>query len=413
MSNSGSLSSKGIKFVSSDGNSNISVSEGKLSKLDLEVIESKFSNKLQNIDRRDEHVNDVMSVLGSSGQAGAERGGSLFTQPKSNAPDPEALLAFIDQTNAREDASELAKHPKLKFGNSSSDEGFSDEVNTDIDTAEVIGSDDYLADLVGANMEKEPVADTIETPDPIQHQTAVEEFDVNLPGTNEQPAETTQSYDEPLTNLNEQPQSELIAELENKIAELETKIADKSQELENTVTSHAQKLAKLQAEAELEADEAYQKGMEEGKANSQVEIDAIKTQLAQVSEDIPKALNNYLEELEEQMKDEVCTFSLSIAETFIRKEIGNHDILKETINSALSPIMNFKGVTLFLNPEIAELATSSGDFNLPNALAVEGDPQLEPGEAFVETDMGYIDATLKRRLEALRESYNNPSSSEA
>jgi len=204
-------------------------------------------------------------------------------------------------------------------------------------------------------------------------------------------------------NAENDAQSEKMTELQSKMDELE-------KAMEDAAAAHAEEIAKLQAEAEQEADEAYQKGVEEGVANSQEEIEEHKNKIIQISEGIPASLNNYLEELEEQMKEEICTFSLSIAENFIRKEIADREVFKETVKSALSPIMNYKGVTLFLNPEVAEHA--SKEFNLPSALKVEADPQLEPGEALVETDMGYIDATLARRLEELKESFNKPASLE-
>jgi len=446
MSNKGTSSGKGMRFVSNDGNTNFSVSNGKMSKLDLEVIDSKFSNKEQNIDRRDEHLNDVMSELENSGEAGAA-GGNLFAKPKSNAPDPDALLAFIDQTNANDTAAEEAKHPKLNFNRDSEGGGTVElEVNTDVDAAEVIQHDDYLSELIGSHISNEESGGDASTSaeaalggmvqgdssDGKDHltemmedaaqkmQQAQELADSEVRESKEQAhAETrkahkyTEAKVQELQAENQEKLSALNAEKDaqsERITELQTKVTELEKAMEDAAAAHAEAIAKLQADAEQEADEAYQKGVEEGVANSQAEIEEHKNKVIQISEGIPASLNNYLEELEEQMKEEVCTFSLSIAENFIRKEIADSEVFKETIKSALSPIMNYKGVTLFLNPEVAEHA--SKEFNLPTALKVEADPQLEPGEALVETDMGYIDATLARRLEELKESFNKPASLE-
>lgn len=412
-----------MRFVSNDGNTNVSVSNGKLSKLELEVIDSKFSNKEQNVDRREEHLNDVMSVLENAGEAGSG-GGNLFAQPKSNAPDPNALLAFIDQTNARDTAENV---------NDSAEE-FSD-VDASVDVSEVIQNDEYLSELIGSNMSNDrsgvPAAEAASGSSQdhltemmedaaLKMQQAQELADAQVHNTGAsanaqmwQAHEETEARVQELQAESQEQLSALNAEKEaqhEKMAELQAKVDELEKAMEDAAAAHTEEIAKLQAEAEQDADDAYQKGVEEGVSNCQGEIEELKNKIAQVSEEIPASLNNYLEELEEQMKEEVCSFSFSIAENFIRKEIADPEVFKETIKSALSPIMNYKGVTLFLNPEIAEHAKK--DFDLPNAIKVEADPQLEPGEALVETDMGYIDATLARRLEELKESFNKPASLE-
>lgn len=424
-----------MRFVSNDGNKNISVSNGKMSKLELEVIDSKLSHKEQNVDRRDEHLTDVMSVLESTGGAAAG-GGNLFSQPKNNAPDPNALLDFINQTNAKDTAAEEAKRPKLIRSDASATE----EVFSDVDASELIQNDDYLSDLIGSHISDDEsgesaAADALGGMEPSENQDHLSEMmedaalkmqqaqdlaDAEVLEAKEQAfAETrkaheyTESKVQEIQAEKEEQLSTLVAEKEaqyEKLSELQAKVEEQEKALEETIAAHAEEIAKLQAEAEQEADEAYQKGVEEGTANCQQEIDELNAKVVQVSEEIPTSLNNYLEELEEQMKDEVCSFSLSIAEDFIRKEISDKDVFKETIKSALSPIMNYKGVTLFVNPEVAEHAKI--DFDLPNAIKVEGDPQLEIGEALVETEMGYIDATLARRLEELKESFSKPASLE-
>lgn len=396
-----------MKFVATDGNTNFSVSEGKLSQLELEVIESKYSINRQNDDRRGENLNDVMTVLTQAGEAGTRGEGSLFTKPKSNIPDPNALLAFIEGANA--------KDPEINPEVVSDEELFVN--NGDADVNQIINNDQYLSDLIGAQLDNSSNEQKKDKVANFQPETNEDIPEIN-PDSGE--ANMVEPDDKPEVESEEdfvsQPShDELVAEIlekDAKIEALQSEIEELKKRAESQAKEHSDKIVKLQADAEKDADEAYEKGMEEGVANSQKEINEIKEQLAKVSQGIPIALNNYLKELDEQMKNEVCSFSLSIAETFIRRELGDRDLLKDTIQSVLSPIINFRGVTLFLNPEIVELAQAGEFGDLPNALTIEGDPQLKVGEALVKSDMGIIDATLERRLNDLRESFDKPLSSE-
>ena len=387
-----------MKFVSTDGNENITVHEGAAA---FEVVDSSLSHKKRRRRNRKKDLKDVVNILG--GETDTEEGGVLFTPVKSDAPDPRVLLDLIDEINQRDRTKNEKAPNKPDTETDALSELLEQVISNNGNSDEPLKMSEIVLDG------QEPENDPPDNPAPAEEDNpAAAGDDDPVP---EDEYEEDEYYDEPEYEELEEKIKELEAELEaknNRIAELEKVIEEKDSNISEINEQHKQKVKELEEAAELEADEAYKKGMEEGNLNAQETINGIQSELAEISTGIPKALNSYLEELEEQMKNEVCSFSLSIAETLIGREFKDREVIKETISSALSPIINYNGVVLYLNPQTLEWIKNDELVEIPNPVTLKEDSNLGLGDVYIETSMGFIDATLKRRLKELRETFSKP-----
>lgn len=152
-----------------------------------------------------------------------------------------------------------------------------------------------------------------------------------------------------------------------------------------------------------ELNEAYERGARETEARCQAQIQDLSTRLEEERARLPATLSAYFEELERQIKEEVCELAFSVAEIIIRDEIKSRSDYAGLIGEALGPVLNLRGVKVHLNPEVLTGVDPEG-LGLPPGVELTPDPGLGPGEALVECSQGLIDATVKGRLATLKES---------
>lgn len=162
------------------------------------------------------------------------------------------------------------------------------------------------------------------------------------------------------------------------------------------------------SEAE-EENRKYQKAFQEGYDSCMQEmmpqVDKIKEQLLQITQNLPGSLSEYFKEIESQLKKEVIDLAFSVTRIILGHEIENKDIIKNLLDEALVPLMNVRGIKIYLNPGVAEDANAAVDLGVPAGAEIIPDSRLKAGEAMIESSQGLIDATLAGRLETLKESY--------
>ena len=409
-----------MKFVSKHGN-NFQVYDGEAGETPrFEVVDPALSHKNKSgaFDVK-ESAKEIINELGAEGN------GQLFSKPVTDAPDPSTLLAFIDELNSKDNKEEefvenkatedlIADILNLEHGVQEESDEFVENtgpqmmgaINLDSDDDKVFANqtsdntelDEGVKELLNSvDIEDEPIGNEF-TESPVNEQELEPEAE---------PVEPEKSIEEELIEL-----KALLEEQESEIAELKKKLDEKESFIAKKEEDHSQKIKDLEAQYEIEADEAYKKGAEEANLEANKKIETIENELAEFINNIPNALNSYLEDIEEQVKNEVCEFSLNIAEGIIRSKFNDRDELKENILATLTNIVNTKGVKLYLNPKAVEILQNSEDIQISNNIEVLSDDSLELGDVKLETNMGIIDSTLKRRLADLAEQFSKPKSIE-
>lgn len=164
---------------------------------------------------------------------------------------------------------------------------------------------------------------------------------------------------------------------------------------------------------QLEAE--YQRGVDETTQKLQTQIDQLQQQVAQQQESfqanidsLTSSLQSHLKEMDKQVLDEVCSMSFTLAELILQKEVLDKDSLEKIIKDSLNEIHSESKITVKLSvedfPHLEEKFTSSRTECI-------SDPALNPGEAKIDHQHGYLDLSIKSRLAELKEHFKNVRSS--
>jgi len=172
-------------------------------------------------------------------------------------------------------------------------------------------------------------------------------------------------------------------------------------------------------------DKAYKEGwdvrheqaeQEKNELNQQIgvleqKIEELNEILESVSKEIPNALSTYLQELEDQIKAEICDVSFKIAEVLLNREITIDSNVTGVINDSLSKITKFKDVKIFLSHEDFMHLRKTRDEELSPEIEIVSEPSLEKGDVKIECEQEIIDARLSTRMQTLsdliREKHNH------
>ncbi|OGV52610.1 MAG: hypothetical protein A2017_20625 [Lentisphaerae bacterium GWF2_44_16] len=163
------------------------------------------------------------------------------------------------------------------------------------------------------------------------------------------------------------------------------------------------KIEKEEEHARYQA--AYDDGWQACEKEKSSEISELNEKIVSISKNIPAALNEYLAELETQAKTEIMEMAFSIASIILKEEIAGKEHLKPMLDEALSPVLNLKNIKIHLNPAVAEKIMPGDNNGVPAGSEIISDPKLKEGEALIESSQGIIDATVRGRLETLKENY--------
>ena len=155
----------------------------------------------------------------------------------------------------------------------------------------------------------------------------------------------------------------------------------------------------------------FDRGVAETTAALQPKIDQLQAQAQQQQSAFEEKLNSltaglqkHLGDMEQQVFDEVCSMSFALAELLLQKEVTDKEDLEKLIKQSLQEIHSETQVTIKLShddfPHLEEKFTSSRTKCI-------SDPTLNSGETKIEHQHGYLDLTLKNRLDELREHFKN------
>ncbi len=153
----------------------------------------------------------------------------------------------------------------------------------------------------------------------------------------------------------------------------------------------------------------YQSGYEDGWnacfQQKEAELEELRRQLQAFTNELPEALNNYVQELEKQVKGEICDLSTRLSEVILRSEqIASHAI-KAAVEEALQdPLFSGESLTLEVSPNCAELMQNAeASVSFPEQVNIVRNANLEEGDARLYCGERLVDARLSRRLEKAKE----------
>ncbi len=160
----------------------------------------------------------------------------------------------------------------------------------------------------------------------------------------------------------------------------------------------------LEQERNRVLDEAYEQGFQQGTSEG-------KQSLEQYTQDFFDAMNAIKAEKKDALiesKPEILTLALHIAEKITKDHLSdNPDSFQKIVDEAISKITDKDKVIIRVNPYDVATVRKNKDailerINDIKILEIHDDTKIEQGGCLIETKMGYVDATLSIKLEALK-----------
>jgi len=151
--------------------------------------------------------------------------------------------------------------------------------------------------------------------------------------------------------------------------------------------------------------EGWEAGRSEGYRQGLAEAEELKQQAVQVMAEA----NAYREQTIMGMEREIVDLALAIAGRVIHKQVeADPELVTAVARQALRQVVGGKSVFLRVHPQQVELLQEKAaelSSMLPGGttLQVVADPGIQPGGVMVESDEGWVDATLSSQLEQIRE----------
>ena len=149
--------------------------------------------------------------------------------------------------------------------------------------------------------------------------------------------------------------------------------------------------------------EAYERGLEEGKA-------AVEEELTRVVRAAAEAVERWRAESEscrETMKHDMLRLSLAIAKQVLMAELKTRpEVIAEIVHSLLNEAEGRKVFALHLNPEDVERLRQSPVMAVLEQSEIElrPTPDVAPGGCVLDTAFGRLDAQLETRVQELADS---------
>lgn len=130
-------------------------------------------------------------------------------------------------------------------------------------------------------------------------------------------------------------------------------------------------------------------------------LDAQQAICARCSRDVDRLFQR----MESDIREQLIELSLCIAETILKRELPDGEMLRQVLRDALEPITDFHGIRIRLAPDDADLLMGDVPDAVPGAKGMEWvvDPNLATGDVLVESRNGIFDGRLRQRLAALAE----------
>ncbi len=157
----------------------------------------------------------------------------------------------------------------------------------------------------------------------------------------------------------------------------------------------------LQHRAELESarQDAFRKGVEEGRRQAAAQMEASLARLARSIEEIA----GLKPRLRAEAERELVAVALAIARRILRRELHvDPDAVLGLAKAALEKASLREVAEIRLHPShAAPIRSHLARIGAPEAIRVHEDASLEPGAVIVETARGAIDASLETQLDEI------------
>ena len=153
----------------------------------------------------------------------------------------------------------------------------------------------------------------------------------------------------------------------------------------------------------------YAEGFKTGKTEALQSLAKEVKNMTHVAADIGQFKNV----LYNDVKKETIELSLKIAEKIVNSAVlSDNDFLKSTISAVLNKAADSTNIIIYLNPsdynsfsknsETAETLSK----NKQSKISFMSDPNLLPGNTFIKTDFGEIDAGIETQLNQIEKAFN-------
>lgn len=163
--------------------------------------------------------------------------------------------------------------------------------------------------------------------------------------------------------------------------------------------------AELERERQQTLDAAYQQGIEKGKAEGLRAYEAKSLELVAGI----NALGQEKKRVLNQAKREILNLSTQIAEQILKSEISfNQAVSLNIVSEALGKITDKDHVTIRVAQADFEYINLNKDYlkehigDIKNLQIIE-DQHASQGGCMIETDLGYIDATIETKVAAIKQ----------
>ncbi len=186
-------------------------------------------------------------------------------------------------------------------------------------------------------------------------------------------------------------------------------IAEEASRLKAEAEAEARKIATQKALAQKEIETARQQGTEAAEKRMQQQIEALRTTQKQLWAGLNTELAQTLSELEGDIRQQLIGMSIRIAEIILCRLLPDAAMVRQVLEEVLAPISDLQGVRVRVAPGTLDILTGGGDTpGLKPGLECVEDPELKPGDVFVESRNGIFDGRLRSRLDHLAEVLAQP-----
>lgn len=157
-------------------------------------------------------------------------------------------------------------------------------------------------------------------------------------------------------------------------------------------------------------EENYSKGYADGQLKIRRELEKDFTdKMVKKYEEVYNILVKYdekIEEFESAFEKLVIDTAVEIAKKVVKREIDAENIIDQNLRNALNKIIGANEVKIKLHPddlqqlnESSRNIISSGSFS---KIKFEGDPGIEKGGCYVETEIGSVDARISTQINEIK-----------
>lgn len=183
---------------------------------------------------------------------------------------------------------------------------------------------------------------------------------------------------------------------------------------EKYVSEGEQKAKEILNQAKEDArsirDKAYREGLETAKHDAGQKIKEALATLNQAVIERKKIIK--------EAESEILRISIRAAEQIMRSEVSLHrDVCLNIVSDAINRVSDREQVIIRVNREDAEYIKRykerlSGIVDGVKSLSILEDSQIEPGGCIIETNLGYVDARISTKLQALEDALQKASQEE-